>query len=419
MLRVLVVSRRFYPPWCDGTVSYTKGLVEALLNLESLGEDVQVTVLGLTDNLWFGKGDRADLEEFKEISAHVVTLDGTRGKPENTVLSYLRTHDDPMSVVHVTYPGLDPISVRLALGSQAPNIRILKHFYMTPSNSIKSRFLSKLYQVLPTRKISKSTNVYSSDYLRTCYENLNSESTSIRSSEILPPAIDTKKFRKIQISNMDLVQAFFSNTHDKHQTLNFLDQSDFRIVYFGPLIHERCRYDRILQALDRVKKSGLPKASLIMFGRGFEDAGYLSQISDYASKIGVSNSIVLVAKPLSEADKLLVLNCADVVLQPYPPSPRLMSIVDPPITVLEAMATERKVIVPRLKRLEDFIEDGLNGFFIHDLEASSLEKAIIEASKTNSSVGINARRTVQDRFSLESVAEELQRIYGQLAIAPV
>lgn len=417
MLRILVISRRFYPPWCDGTVSYTKGLVDAILFLRNLGEDLHLTVLGLTDALWFRKWHAFDLVAFKSIPANVVTLDGSYGNPENITRAYLQKYSDPVNIAHVTYPGLDPISVRMALGmTRASGIWILKHQYMTLPNNIASVIANRVMDFVSMGSFLRLKSVFSSNYLENCYSRKRQRVGHAHRANIVPPAIDTERFRRIKIEGSECVKEIFTAGKIRPQTCDFLDQSDFRIIYFGPLIYERSRYDLILQAVRRLKEDGISSVSLMMIGRGFEDARCASQINEYALKIGLSDRIALASMPLAEIQKISLLNYADAVLQPYPYIPRQMAIVDPPITVLEAMAAERKVVVSGLGSLRDIVDHGSNGFLLPNFEVASLEETLLQASAAHGSVGVSARNTIVQGFSLPAVAKKLQRLYNTMGM---
>jgi len=413
----MVIARRFYPPWCDGAVSYTKGLVDAILALRKLGADVQLTILGLTDILWFRRWRQSDLTAFKKIPANIVVLDGARGNPENITRIFLQKYSDPIHVVHVTYPGLDPLSVRIALSRKnASFFWVLKHLYMTPLSNGVSSISHRMLDIFSKGKLLKLKTIFSSDYLENWYGGRKQRVKDINQTNIIPPAIDTERFRRIKITTVDPIKEIFLEEKTKNQDLDFIYQSDYRIIYFGPLIHERCRYDLILKAISRLKKDGISSIGVMMVGRGFEDLQHMSQIKEYASKVGLNDRIALTSKPLTEAQKIILLNYADVVLQPYPFHPRRMSIVDPPITILEAMAAERKVIVSGLKGLQDTIDHRSNGFVLNNLEVASLEETLLEALTTRNSIGVDARKTIVNNFSLQVVAKKLLKLYGSLGI---
>jgi glycosyltransferase involved in cell wall biosynthesis len=415
MVHALIISRRFYPPWCDGAVAYTRGLVESLLYMKHLGQEVEVTILGSSDDLWFKKWNLTELNELIEMPARVVLFDGIGEDPKKATLKFLSNFKNHIDITHITYSGLDLLSVRIALGLKARNAWILKHQYMTPSYSNLSSVFNMAFNFSGWSYL-RSRVVYSSKFLQDKFTKKDQIQQEFESPGFVPPAVNTQRYRRGRLNEKKVVDILASGI-GKIRKPSFLSRSDFRILYFGPLINERCRYDLILRSLFRLKKNGLQTASLIMVGRGFEDIRYLTKIREYASRLGLENSIALAAKPLTESEKISLLNYADAIFQPYPTVPKQMLIVDPPITILEAMATEAKAVVSRTESLQNIIRNGLNGFLFQNFDENSIEKTLLEASKADSSVGRNARKTIEDKFSTRAVAQELRLIYKRLCVS--
>ena len=89
-----------------------------------------------------------------------------------------------------------------------------------------------------------------------------------------------------------------------------------------------------------------------------------------------------------------------------------------PNALLEAMACSLPVIVSRLEGVTDWvINDGLNGFLFqlgaHNV-LGKLIKKILKDSILAQSLGREARRTVQEKFSMDRVAGEYATIYDEL-----
>jgi glycosyltransferase involved in cell wall biosynthesis len=89
-----------------------------------------------------------------------------------------------------------------------------------------------------------------------------------------------------------------------------------------------------------------------------------------------------------------------------------------PNALLEAMACGLPVITSRLEGVTDWIvEDGKNGLLLKSVIGDDLGKALISMLKDEIQahlLGLKARETVLERFSMEKVAEEYLELYRRL-----
>ena len=89
-----------------------------------------------------------------------------------------------------------------------------------------------------------------------------------------------------------------------------------------------------------------------------------------------------------------------------------------PNALLEAMACGLPVITSRLEGVTDWIvEDGKNGLLLKSVIEDDLGKALISMLKDEIQahlLGLKARETVLERFSMEKVAEEYLELYRRL-----
>lgn len=96
-----------------------------------------------------------------------------------------------------------------------------------------------------------------------------------------------------------------------------------------------------------------------------------------------------------------------------------------PMILLEAMAAGVVVIASRVGGTPEVIEDGINGFLVEEGNAESLKRKIEEilnadSRKSNADgrrldeIKNNARKTVEEKFSLEKMVAEHEKIYEQI-----
>jgi glycosyltransferase involved in cell wall biosynthesis len=76
--------------------------------------------------------------------------------------------------------------------------------------------------------------------------------------------------------------------------------------------------------------------------------------------------------------------------------------------ILEAMAMGKAVIVSRIKQKDDFVVDGWNGLYVASGNAADLREKIhylLQRPDEASRLGANARKTVEDRYTLRHYVE--------------
>ena len=87
-----------------------------------------------------------------------------------------------------------------------------------------------------------------------------------------------------------------------------------------------------------------------------------------------------------------------------------------PKTLLEAMACGLPVIGTRIDGTKEIIEHGNNGILC-DFDSGSIRKAIITLMKDGElrrRIGLNARKTIEEKFSLVKLIENELELYSQL-----
>lgn len=89
-----------------------------------------------------------------------------------------------------------------------------------------------------------------------------------------------------------------------------------------------------------------------------------------------------------------------------------------PNALLEAMACCLPVIVSRLEGVMDWVvTGGMNGLIVESEKLDDLGKAISQILKDDNlaeSLGLEARKTIVERFSINKVAEDYLQLYGKL-----
>jgi len=121
-------------------------------------------------------------------------------------------------------------------------------------------------------------------------------------------------------------------------------------------------------------------------------------------------------KTLTPLEKLRLLNECDIFLQIFNEPFTSIVPVDPPITMLEAMACARKVVASRCKSLsfQDVIKHGVNGYVINNINEIEIANIIYNAILDKKNIGISARKLIEYRFSTNAVSMLIERLYLSL-----
>jgi len=87
------------------------------------------------------------------------------------------------------------------------------------------------------------------------------------------------------------------------------------------------------------------------------------------------------------------------------------------LVVIEAMACAKPVIGSRVGGIPDMITDGTNGLLVNPKDPEALTEKIcylIENPKVAGEIGINARKSAEEEFSISSKADRILKLYQDL-----
>lgn len=144
-----------------------------------------------------------------------------------------------------------------------------------------------------------------------------------------------------------------------------------------------------------------PQISLEIIGEGLYDV----QVRDLVQKLGNSN--VLLKPWISPEYVPRYLREIDIGIMPLIQNTKFNK-AKSPTRLFEYMAMAKPVVVSRVGEAKEIINDGINGLLAQTKEefVEGLNALIINADLRRT-LGNNARKTVEEKFSLEKVAAEL------------
>jgi glycosyltransferase involved in cell wall biosynthesis len=140
----------------------------------------------------------------------------------------------------------------------------------------------------------------------------------------------------------------------------------------------------------------------LIAGTGPEEALLRSK----ASALGLDGRITFAGYVADPRD---IYNSCDVLLMPS----RFEGL---PMTLLEAMAMEVPVVASRLDGIAEVVTDNRDGFLIRPDDAAAFAStvtALIGDPERRRSVGIAARRKVEEGFSAQRMVSEIEAIYDR------
>lgn len=404
-MRTLVLARRFWPPWHDGIISYTKGLVEMLTSASTAARQTSVDVLSLQKPIQTETKWHDELREYrKRIGIRVLFAEERRDGDSSVweTLSWLRKNGD-YDVVHITCDGFGPFLANLVLGGlhSREGPRLLKYLFVAPVH--KHWHLERnYYRILESTRVCPSlTFVYSCNTLRELY--------GTRNNWILPPAVDTSFYRPMEASRSDVFR-FLNESKDGIGNLSQTLNRERIVLYMGPLTRDRFPFRHLVSALCK-DSSRLSNTGLLIIGRGrkYEEGGFLQEIEREVRDHNLQENVFLCRKRLTEEEKLCLFNSSDLLFYPLQIDQLKLSVVVPPLAVLEAMATGTPVLTGGLPMLRGLIKHKENGFLIEELTADCIAKTLsIALDDSEENLSRLARERVEKDFSISSVAKMLK-----------
>ena len=186
------------------------------------------------------------------------------------------------------------------------------------------------------------------------------------------------------------------------------------IVAVVSRLHEAKGFDYFLHAAAAVSRR-YPDARFLIVGDRYglkdgavvrEDA-YQGELEALAMRLGIAHRVVFTGFRLDIPE--LLAECAVSVL------PSLSEGLSN--SILESMAAGVPVVATRVGGSPEAVEDGVSGFLVPPRDAAALARGIdtlLGDPDRARAMGAAAARRIAERFSLESMTRELERLYRRL-----
>lgn len=180
---------------------------------------------------------------------------------------------------------------------------------------------------------------------------------------------------------------------------------DRKIVLYLGRIHKIKGIDFLVKAYAHLIEK-FNNVLLVVVG---PDDGYLAKLRGLINSFNIADDCLLTG-PLYGKDKLEVYVDADVFV--LPSRYEIFGNV-----VLESYACSKAVVGTRVGGLKEIVFDGKTGLLVKPGDVKELYSAIftlLNDDKARVSMGMQARKVVEDKFSIGKIVDKIQETYGEV-----
>ncbi|MDQ6673871.1 MAG: glycosyltransferase family 4 protein [Chloroflexota bacterium] len=379
----LVLGRALHAPWNEGTRVINRNFARVASSQRS------TRVLSVTDQRFRSVASRTPPEAF--CVEHVFTPYGYGWRGMQMAVPHIMRRLGASDLRASGVAHLFGVPLSLAPWLRSRGIRVVVHV-MAVSLRRRDRLLVRL--AMDVFRPWIDAFAVSSEALVSRFV-----ASGIPASKLLvmPHAID--------------MQAFLPGDGRSARQYLGVDPGESLVVYLGRLSPRRFPANMIASALSQAASQGARPIRLLALSpdRTFDGsentAEYLLECSRVAERLlrdvaGVAVDVRLGS--LAEPSKIALFRASDAVLLPFAAT----EAVEPPLTLIEAMACGANVVATPAANRSGLIRSGYNGF-IGDTPAqfSARLADALALPRGTSRLGNNARRSVLDRHSFAAVGD--------------
>jgi glycosyltransferase involved in cell wall biosynthesis len=220
--------------------------------------------------------------------------------------------------------------------------------------------------------------------------------------KIVPPPIDVGRFHRVDRAAARCALG--------------LPEDAFLVVYIGTVSPLRFPADQVLRALT-LAAAHIPNLSLAVFAPVGTHPYNLTWAAGHVRRAVAGSALPVSVEPrdLSEEQKIALYCAADVVLLPF----SAPVAVEPPLTLLEAMACQATVAVAPAANRSQIVANRWNG--IAYCSPEDLARRLVQlhglGEPVQRALGGAARASVVERYSFAAVAQVLAGLWRDLGAA--
>jgi glycosyltransferase involved in cell wall biosynthesis len=387
---VLILGRALHAPWNEGTRVIARDTARVMNALRP------VRAVSITHERFSGQQDDSLRAQhiYTRLPYGVRSDYATLGRTLHTVQQIVRSNR--IEVAHLV-----GLPLALAPWLRRWGIRVVAHIVLA-QQSYHGR-IERFRAALGWRCFNHWVDSYActSEHVRT---QLAAQNYPAAKLHIVPPPLDVQHFQRV-----DRAAA--------RQELGLPDDA-FAVVYVGTISPLRFPAEAILQALHLVAPD-IPKLRLAVFApvstHPYNDEWAAGHIHRAISGSMLPVSVQL--RDLTEAQKVTLYSAADVVLLPF----NAPVAVEPPLTLLEAMACESIVAVAPFANRSQIVANYANGVAFNAPEelADHLKQLYARGPSFRAELGRSARNWIVERYSFTAVAEAINSVWNGLGLRAI
>ncbi len=219
---------------------------------------------------------------------------------------------------------------------------------------------------------------------------------------------ETKRFLLRPPINCDLYRPF----EGAKKTLGPMNAHKHTVLYMGPLMPSRFPHLIVLRALKGLTTKGVDVGLVVLTSATRTTAEQCEKVLEFSRDLAVEENFVLKRVDLSEQERILWYNSADVVVFPYA-GPEPEKLADPPFGILESMACGCLVLATDVLSVSEIVEEGVTGFLLSNLTPNEVESGLLRALETSERrrIQTNARNRIMEKFDYSRVREDALEAY--------
>lgn len=385
----LIVGRALHAPWTEGTRVINRNFARAASSRRS------VRVLSVTDERLRELTSRESDDEFNV--EHVFTRSGYGARGMQLAVPRIVRRLAASNVSHAGVAHLFGVPLSLAPWLRRRGVRVVVHV-MAISLRRRDRLLVRASMTMFRPWVD--VFALSSSALVSPIAAIGIHASKLL---VVPPAIDTQVFQPADglAARRDLG----------------LDPDESLVLYLGRLSPQRFPAEMIAAALTQAaSRSAAPIRLLALspdrtFDGSENTAQYLLECTRLAERRLQNLPNVAVDVRLGSLDqktKIALLRASDAVIFPFAAT----EAVEPPITLIEAMACGANVVATPAANRSGLIRSGCDGYVCESpAEFSGCLSHVLALPHGTTSLGLKARRTALERHSFAAVAEATARVW--------
>ena len=366
MTHICFVGYNIHPPWNEGRKVVSRNIVDTLKKYTDLDISVVSTI---------GKKEEKKMKGVTYSNATWFTRRTQGYDPllDTAIIRQISSINKrkKIDIIHL-FNAHFPV---FSLYGKMKRKKVIAQFFGNPYFNILKRF-----------RVPKSVDLYITTSIETGWFN----DLGIYNSQCVNPPINANLFRPLDKATA-------------RKKLN-LPEDKFILLYIGNLSEVRFSPE-FIESVKFLKESN----NLLLILANHIDIYWQSR------NVFHNKNVILRREILDEKQKAVLYNAADAFILPFSikmNSYKHVFVIDPPITMLEAMSCGVPVIAPDVFSIPKIIKSGYNGYVTPLGDFEMVDEILYNISRgENEEVGVHARETILNDFSYEKAALRMKKIY--------